>query len=92
MSWPIPTCCTMWRHSSSFVFDVLVDEVVVKFLVEFGWILDMMAESCVDVDVKAWFFGAVRLDHGCHESYYVDGTRKAQVSGAVRLVVRILFG
>ena len=43
----------MWRHSSSFVFNVLVDEVFVKFLVEFGWILDMMAESYVDGDVKA---------------------------------------
>ena len=92
MSRPIPTCWTCWRHSSSFVFNVLVDEVFVKFFIMFGWILDMMAESYVVVDVKAWFFGAVRLDHGCHESYYVDGTVKAQVFGAVRPVVRILFG
>ena len=64
----------------------------VKFLFAFGWILDMMARSYVLVDVKAILFDRVRLDHGCHESYYVDGTVKAQVFGAVRLVVRILFG
>ncbi len=54
--------------------------------------MDVMAESYVLVDVKAGFFDQVRLDHGCHESYYVDGIVKAQVFGAVRLVVRILFG
>ena len=64
----------------------------VKFLFVFGWILDMMARSYVLVDVKAILFDRVRLDHGCHESYYVDGIVKAQVFGAVRLVVRILFG
>ena len=66
MSWPIPTLSMMWWHSSSFVFDVLVDEVFVKFVVVFGWILDMMAKSYVDVDVKAWCFGAVWRDSGCH--------------------------
>ena len=52
-----------------------------------------MARSYVlVVDVEVILFDRVRLDHGCHESYYVDGTVKAQVFGAVRLVVRILFG
>jgi hypothetical protein len=57
-----------------------------------GWIMDMMAISYVLVAVKAILCDRVRLDHGCHESYYVDVIVKAQVFGAVRLVVRILFG
>ena len=70
---------------------VLVERFV-KFLFVMGWIMDMMAISYVLVDVEAILCDRVRLDHGCHESYYVDGTVKAQVFGAVRLVVRILFG
>ena len=78
MSWPIPTSSTMWWHSSSLVFDVLVDEVFVKFVVEFGWILDMMAKSYVDGDVKAQVFDRVRLVSGCHAQMlrrrYREGT------------------
>ena len=74
------------------MFNVVLVEVFVMFFIMFGWILDMMAESYVQCDVKAQVFDRVRLDYGCAESYYVDGTVKAQVSGAVRLVVRILFG
>ena len=74
------------------MFYVWLDERFVKCLFVFGWIMDVMAESYVLVDVKAGFFDHVRLDSGCHESYYVDGTVKAQVFGAVRLVVRICLG
>ena len=61
-------------------------------LLQFGWVVDVVAISYVLIWLKACFFDRVRLDHGCHESYYVDGIVKAQVFGAVRLVVRILFG
>ena len=73
------------------MFDDLLVERFVMFFILFGWILDMMAESYVLSDVKAQVFDRVRLDHGCAESYYVDGTVKAQVFGAVRIVVRICW-
>ena len=74
------------------MFYVWLDGMFVRFLFVFGWIMDVMAESYVLVDVKAGFFDHVRLDSGRHESYYIDGTVKAQVFGAVRLVVRICLG
>ena len=36
----------------------------VQFVVEFGWILDSMAKSYVDYDVKAQVFVRVRLVSG----------------------------
>ena len=66
MSWPFPTSTAMWRHSSSFKFDVLLDGKFVQFELLYGLFLDVVAKSYVDIDVKAQVFDRVRLDLGCH--------------------------
>lgn len=64
MSWPFPTSTAMWRHSSSFKFDVLLDGKFVQFVILYGLFLDVVAKSYVECELKAMVFDRVRLVSG----------------------------
>ena len=76
-------CYLMRKGMSLFLgWEPAMAELVV--LLQFGWILVVVAVSYVECTVKAQVFGAVRLDSEGHGQSYVDGDVAAQFFVLVR--------
>jgi hypothetical protein len=72
------------------MFGLVLFNMYVMFVIEFGSFLDVAAESYLLYTVKAQVFGSVRLGGRRHvHFYYVHDFWKAQVSGSVRQVVNV---